>query len=139
VATTGTDADWVVKIVDVYPPDFPDPQPNPAHLRMGGYQQLIRGDVMRSRFRKSFEHPEPLKPGEVTEVAFTLPDVLHTFRRGHRVQIQIQSSWFPLVDRNPQTFVPNIARAQAADFRKALHQVHRTPKAPSAVTVRVLK
>jgi putative CocE/NonD family hydrolase len=139
VATTGTDADWVVKIVDVYPPDFPDPQPNPAHLRMGGYQQLIRGDVMRSRFRKSFEHPEPLKPGEVTPVAFTLPDVLHTFRRGHRVQIQIQSSWFPLVDRNPQTFVPNIARAQAADFRKALHQVHRTPKAPSAVTVRVLK
>ena len=139
VATTGTDADWVVKIVDVYPPDFPDPQPNPAHLRMGGYQQLIRGDVMRSRFRKSFEHPEPLKPGEVTPVAFTLPDVLHTFRRGHRVQIQVQSSWFPLVDRNPQTFVPNIARAQAADFRKALHQVHRTPKAPSAVTVRVLK
>ena len=68
-----------------------------------------------------------------------LPDVLHTFRRGHRMQIQVQSSWFPLVDRNPQTFVPNIARAQAADFRKALHQVHRTPKAPSAVTVRVLK
>ena len=139
VATTGTDADWVVKIVDVYPPDFPDPQPNPAHLRMGGYQQLIRGDVMRSRFRKSFEHPEPLKPGEVTPVSFTLPDVLHTFRRGHRMQIQVQSSWFPLVDRNPQTFVPNIARAQATDFRKALHQVHRTPKAPSAVTVRVLK
>ena len=139
VATTGTDADWVVKIVDVYPPDFPDPQPNPAHLRMGGYQQLIRGDVMRSRFRKSFEQPEPLKPGEVTPVVFTLPDVLHTFRRGHRVQIQVQSSWFPLVDRNPQTFVPNIARAQAADFRKALHQVHRSPQAPSAVTVRVLK
>ncbi|MEY4689859.1 MAG: hypothetical protein RIT19_184 [Verrucomicrobiota bacterium] len=139
VATTGTDADWVVKIVDVYPPDFPDPQPNPAHLRMGGYQQLIRGDVMRSRFRKSFERPEPMKPGEVTPVSFTLPDVLHTFRRGHRMQIQVQSSWFPLVDRNPQTFVPNIARAQATDFRKALHQVHRTPKAPSAVTVRVLK
>jgi len=138
VATTGTDADWVVKIIDVYPPDFPDPQPNPAHLRMGGYQQLIRGDVMRSRFRKSFEHPEPMTPGQVTPVEFTLPDTLHTFRRGHRVQVQVQSSWFPLVDRNPQTFVPNIARAQASDFRKALHQLHRTPQAPSALTVRVL-
>ncbi len=138
VTTTGTDADWVVKIVDVCPPDFPDPQPNPAHLRMGGYQQLIRGDVMRSRFRKSFEHPEPMTPGQVTPVEFTLPDTLHTFRRGHRVQVQVQSSWFPLVDRNPQTFVPNIARAQASDFRKALHQLHRTPQAPSALTVRVL-
>lgn len=138
VTTTGTDADWVVKIVDVYPPDFPDLQPNPAHLRMGGYQQLIRGDVMPSRFRKSFEQPEPMVPGQITPVSFTLPDILHTFRRGHRVQVQVQSSWFPLVDRNPQTFVPNIARAQASDFRKAIHQVHRTPGNPSALTVRVL-
>jgi putative CocE/NonD family hydrolase len=138
VTTTGTDADWVVKVVDVYPPDFPDPQPNPAHLRMGGYQQLIRGDVMPSRFRKSFEQPEPMVPGQITPVSFTLPDILHTFRRGHRVQVQVQSSWFPLVDRNPQTFIPNIARAQASDFRKAVHQVHRTPENPSALTVRVL-
>lgn len=138
VTTTGTDADWVVKVVDVYPPDFPDLQPNPAHLRMGGYQQLIRGDVMPSRFRKSFEQPEPMVPGQITPVSFTLPDILHTFRRGHRVQVQIQSSWFPLVDRNPQTFIPNIARAQASDFRKAIHQVHRTPGNPSALTIRVL-
>jgi putative CocE/NonD family hydrolase len=138
VTTTGTDADWVVKVVDVYPPDFPDLQPNPAHLRMGGYQQLIRGDVMPSRFRKSFEQPEPMVPGQITPVSFTLPDILHTFRRGHRVQVQIQSSWFPLVDRNPQTFIPNIARAQASDFRKAMHQVHRTPGNPSALTIRVL-
>jgi putative CocE/NonD family hydrolase len=138
VTTTGTDADWVVKVVDVYPPDFPDPQPNPAHLRMGGYQQLIRGDVMPSRFRKSFEQPEPMVPGQITPVSFTLPDIVHTFRRGHRVQVQVQSSWFPLVDRNPQTFIPNIARAQASDFRKAVHQVHRTPENPSALTVRVL-
>jgi predicted acyl esterase len=93
---------------------------------------------MPSRFRKSFEQPEPMVPGQITPVSFTLPDILHTFRRGHRVQVQVQSSWFPLVDRNPQTFIPNIARAQASDFRKAVHQVHRTPENPSALTVRVL-
>ena len=138
VSTTGTDADWVVKLVDVYPPDFPDPQPNPAHLRMGGYQQLVRGEVLRGRFRKSFEHPEPMQPGTVTPIRFTLPDVLHTFRRGHRLQVQVQSSWFPLVDRNPQTFVANIARAQASDFRKASHRLHHQPDAASTLTVRVL-
>ena len=138
VTTTGTDADWVVKLVDVYPPDFPDPHPNPAHLRMGGYQQLVRGEVMRGRFRNSFERPEPMEPGRVTPMRFTLPDVLHTFRRGHRLQVQVQSSWFPLVDRNPQTFVPNIARARASDFRKATHRLHHEPKAASALTVRVL-
>ena len=138
VSTTGSDADWVVKLVDVYPPDFPDPQPNPAHLRMGGYQQLVRGEVMRGRFRNSFERPEPMEPGRITPIRFTLPDVLHTFRRGHRLQVQVQSSWFPLVDRNPQTFVPNIARAQATDFKKATHRLHHGPEAGSVLTVRVL-
>jgi len=138
VSTTGTDADWVVKLVDVYPPDFPDPQPNPSHLRMGGYQQLVRGEVMRGRFRNSFERPEPMEPGRVTPIRFTLPDVLHTFRRGHRLQVQVQSSWFPLVDRNPQTYVANIARARPTDFRKAMHRLHHRPDAASALTVRVL-
>jgi putative CocE/NonD family hydrolase len=138
VATSGTDADWVVKVIDVYDADFPNPDPNPAHVVMGGYQQLVRGDVMRARFRNSFEKPEPMEPGKVTRIEFTMPDVLHTFRRGHRVMVQVQSSWFPLVDRNPQKFVDNIAYAKPEDFRKATQRVYRTHDAPSALTVQVL-
>jgi putative CocE/NonD family hydrolase len=138
VATTGTDADWVVKLIDVYQPHFPNPEPNPAYLQMGGYQQLVRGDVMRSRFRNSFEKPEALEPGKTTKIEFTIPDVLHTFRRGHRVMVQVQSSWFPLVDRNPQTYVPNIAWAKPEDFKKATQRVHRSATAASGITVQVL-
>jgi putative CocE/NonD family hydrolase len=138
VTTTGTDADWVVKLIDVYQPHFPNPEPNPAYLQMGGYQQLVRGDVMRGRFRNSFEKPEALEPGKATKIEFTIPDVLHTFRRGHRVMVQVQSSWFPLVDRNPQTFVPNIAWAKPEDFRKATQRVHRSATAASGITVQVL-
>jgi putative CocE/NonD family hydrolase len=101
VSTTGTDADWVVKLIDIYPGDFPDPSPNPAHVQMGAYQQLVRGDVFRGKFRNSFDQPEPFDPGKVSKVEFSMPDVFHTFRRGRRVMIQVQSSWFPLVDRNP--------------------------------------
>ena len=102
VSTTGTDADWVVKLIDVYPQDATDPEPNPANVRMGGYQQLVRGDVMRGKFRNSFEKPEPFESGKPTKVKFVIPDTCHTFRPGHRIMIQVQSSWFPLVDRNPQ-------------------------------------
>jgi putative CocE/NonD family hydrolase len=123
VATTGTDADFIVKLIDVHPDDAPDPEPNPAGVRMGGYQQLVRGDVMRGRFRRSFEKPEPFVPNQPTEVSWTLPDVCHTFRTGHRLMVQVQSTWFPLVDRNPQTFVPNIFEAKPEDFRKATHRV----------------
>ncbi|MCC6821094.1 MAG: CocE/NonD family hydrolase [Verrucomicrobia subdivision 3 bacterium] len=137
VTTTGTDADWVVKLMDVYDADFPNPDPNPAYVVMGGYQQLVRGDVMRSRFRNSFETPEALVPGQVTKIEFTMPDVCHTFRRGHRVMVHVQSSWFPLVDRNPQTFV-NIATATPEDFRKATQRVYHTRTAASALTVSVL-
>lgn len=91
VSTTGTDADWVVKVIDVYPDDADD---------LSGYQMLVRG-----KFREGFEEPKPFVPDEVTRVNFTLPDVNHTFRRGHRIMLQIQSSWFPMFDRNPQTFV----------------------------------
>jgi putative CocE/NonD family hydrolase len=137
VSTTGTDADWIVKLIDVYDPDFPNPEPNPGNVVMGGYQQLVRGDVMRARFRNSFEKPEATVPGDVTRIEFTMPDVCHTFRRGHRVMLQVQSSWFPLVDRNPQTFV-NIATAKPEDFRKATQRVYHTGNAASALTIQVL-
>jgi predicted acyl esterase len=127
-----------VKLIDVYDPDHPDPDPNPTGVRLGGYQQLVRGEPMRGRFRRSYEHPEPFTPGRVEEVAWTMPDVLHTFRRGHRVMVQVQSTWFPLVDRNPQTYVENIWHAQAEDFRKATHRVHRAGGTASAITFRVL-
>ncbi len=137
VSTTGTDADWIVKLIDVYAPDFPNPEPNPSHLVMGGYQQLVRGDVFRGRFRNSFEKPEAFTPGAITRIGFTLPDICHTFRRGHRVMVQVQSSWFPLVDRNPQTFV-NIHTAQPEDFQKATHRLHRGAEHSSSIRVNVL-
>ena len=133
VSTSGSDSDWVVKVVDVYSPDFPDPNPNPTHVRMGSYQQLVRGDVMRGRFRNSFERPEPFEPGKPATVRFTMPDVCHTFRRGHRVMVQVQSTWFPLVDLNPQTFV-DISTAKPQDFRKATQRVYRSAQAASAIS-----
>jgi hypothetical protein len=137
VSTTGTDADWVIKLVDVYAGDFPDPNPNPAHVAMGGYQQLVRGDVFRGKFRNSFEKPEPFEPGKVAKIEFEIPDIFHTFRRGHRVMVQVQSSWFPLVDRNPQTFV-NISTAKPEDFQKATHRIYRGSNTSSSLTVQVL-
>ena len=128
VSTTGTDADWVVKLIDVYPPDHPDPTPNPTGVRLGGFQQLVRGEPFRGKFRNGFDKPEPFQPGQVTRIAFTMPDVLHTFRPGHRIMVQVQSSWFPLVDRNPQKFV-DIYSARKEDFRKAAHRVYYAPGA----------
>jgi len=95
ISTTGTDADWVVKLIDVYPDDSPDPRNNPMNIRMGGYQRLVRGEIFRGKFRNSFEKPEPFVPGQVTKVAFELPDVQHAFFKGHRIMVQVQSSWFP--------------------------------------------
>jgi putative CocE/NonD family hydrolase len=137
VSTTGTDSDWVVKLIDVYAGDFPDPNPNPAHVRMGGYQQLVRGDVFRGKFRNSFEKPEPFEPDKVTKIEFTMPDIFHTFRHGHRVMVQVQSSWFPLVDRNPQKFV-NIPTAKEGDFQKATQRVYRAAVTASSIEVQVL-
>jgi predicted acyl esterase len=105
---------------------------------MGGYQQLVRGELMRGRFRHSYEKPEAFKPGELETVDYVMPDVCHTFRRGHRIMIQVQSSWFPLADRNPQTFV-DIYKAKATDFRKASQRVYRSRSTASAVQVRVLQ
>ena len=138
VSTTGTDADWVVKVIDVYPDDFPDPDPNPTGVKMGGYQQLIRGEPFRGKFRNGFDKPEPFKPGEVTKVKFVMPDVYHTLRPGHRLMVQVQSTWFPLVDRNPQTFC-DIYKADASDFKKQTHKVYRDSEHPSRITVGVMK
>ena len=124
VSLSSTDADFVVKLIDVYPGDEPNDKRNPANIIMAGYQQLVRHEVFRGRFRNSLEKPEPFKPGEVTDVAFALQDILHTFKKGHRVMIQIHSTWFPYIDRNPQKYVDNIYKANAEDFIKAEIRVY---------------
>jgi putative CocE/NonD family hydrolase len=129
VSTSGTDSDWIVKLIDVYPDDYPAGE-SESPVKLGGYQQLVRGDVLRGKFRKSLSKPEPFVPNEPTPVNFTLQDVSHTFRAGHRIMVQIQSSWFPLVDRNPQTFV-DIYRAQDSDFQKATQRVYRSREMPT--------
>jgi putative CocE/NonD family hydrolase len=138
VSTTGTDADWVVKLIDVYPDDLPPPEPNPSGLQPGGYQQLVRGEPMRGKFRTGFDRPQPFEVSTPTAVNFTMPDVNHTFRSGHRIMVQVQSSWFPLVDRNPQTFC-DIYAAKPGDFRKATQRVYRSAAHLSRVTVRILE
>ncbi len=139
VSTSGTDGDWVVKIIDEFPVDAPSPDPNPKNVEMGDYQELIRGEIMRGRFRNSFEKPEPFKPGEVSKVEFSLQDINHTFLKGHRIMIQVQSSWFPFFDRNPQTFVTNIYKAEQKDFRKAEIKLYHSKQYPSSVNVKFLK
>jgi putative CocE/NonD family hydrolase len=119
VILSTTDADFIVKLIDVYPDDHPNYPHNPSTVKMGGYQQLVRHEVFRGRFRNSFEKPEPFVPGEPTDVQIPLQDILHTFKKGHKVMIQIHSTWFPYIDRNPQQFVENIYKAQATDFIKS--------------------
>ena len=138
VSTTGTDADYVVKLIDVFPDDLEDYPENDKDVPMAGYQFMVRGDILRGRYRDSFEHPEPFTPGEVTRVSFEIPAILHTFKPGHRIMIQVQNSWFPLVDRNPQTFV-NIYEAGEEDFQKATHRIYHDETRPSAVRVGILK
>jgi putative CocE/NonD family hydrolase len=140
VSTTGTDSDFVVKLVDVYPGNYPTPkapegQSAPANaVRMGGYQQLVRGEPFRGKYRMSLERPEPFTPGKPAAINFEMPDVYHAFRRGHKIMIQVQSSWFPLVDRNPQKFM-DIPQATAQDFQKATQRVYRSRNLQSSVTV----
>ena len=137
VSTTGTDSDFVVKLIDVYPDDTPDPSPNPKKIHMGGYQQLVRGEPFRGKFRESFSDPKPFTPGKMTKIEFTMPDVLHTFRRGHRIMVQVQSSWFPLVDLNPQTFT-NIYTAERSQFKPATERVYHSQAAASVLEVNLL-
>jgi putative CocE/NonD family hydrolase len=138
VATTGSDADWVVKIIDVYPDDTPDNPRTAPGVHLGGYQQMVRSEVMRGRFRESFTTPKPFVPNEVTAVPFTVQDVLHTFKKGHRLMVQVQSTWFPLVDRNPQKYVPNIYEADETDFQPATHRLYHNPAKASQLVVKVL-
>jgi len=138
VSTTGTDSDFIVKLIDVYPDNYPDPDPNPTGVKMGGYEQLVRGEPFRGKFRYSFEHPEPFTPGKTEEIHFQMPDVNHCFRRGHRIMVQVQSSWFPLVDRNPQTFT-NIPTAKPADFKTATERVYHSREEPSFLEVDVIR
>jgi putative CocE/NonD family hydrolase len=130
VSTSGTDSDWVVKLIDVYPDDFAEGNVNPPTAKFGGYQQLVRGDVMRGKFRNSLEKPEPFVPNQPTPVNFRLQDAAHTFRCGHKIMVQIQSTWFPLIDRNPQKFV-DIYTATEADFQKASQRVFHSQQLPS--------
>jgi uncharacterized protein len=144
IASTATDSDFVVKLIDVYPENYGDDEGRPNKrvtdappVRMGGYQELLRGEPFRAKFRNSWEKPEALTPGKQTEVDFTMPDLFHTFRRGHRIMVQVQSSWFPLTDRNPQTFT-DIPHAKPEDFKKATEQVFREKDAASGVEVLVM-
>lgn len=134
VSTTGTDADYVVKVIDVYPDSFPDYRNKYMNVPMGGYQMLVRAEPMRAKFRNSFEKPEALVPGKVTRIAFEMPDIFHTFRKGHRLMVHVQSSWFPISDRNPQKFV-DIYSASEADFQQATHTIHRSAQYPSSITI----
>jgi putative CocE/NonD family hydrolase len=145
IASSATDSDFDVKLIDVYPEDYPDNDEakggkrgqDAPPIHMGGYQELLRGEPMRAKFRNSWEKPEPLVPGKMTEVDFTMPDLYHTFRAGHRIMVQVQSSWFPLTDRNPQTFT-DIPFAKPDQFVKATEQVFHQKDAASGVEVQVL-
>ena len=143
VSTSGTDADWVVKLIDVYPASFPTPagerggDVGPPAVSLGGFQQLVRGNPLRGKFRNSYEKPEPFVPGKVEPIKYELGQVNHTFRRGHRIMVQVQSSWFPLIDLNPQTFM-RIPDAQPGDFKKATQRVYHAPGTASGLELMVL-
>ena len=133
VATTGTDGDWIVKLIDVYPEQYPkDP-------KLAGWELMVANDVLRARFRSSFVTPAPLTPNQVTPLTIDLHSQDYRFLKGHRIMVQVQSSWFPLIDRNPQTFVPNIFEARASDYRPATVRVYRSARWPSSIEVQVVK
>ena len=135
VATTGTDADWIVKVIDVHPADAEDQENMQKHLKMSNYHLLVRSEVMRGKFRNSFTYPEPFIPNKKTGVPIKLQDVFHTFKKGHKLQVQVQSTWFPLIDLNPQTYVDNIFKATEEDFKTQKHTVFTS----SSIEFSVLK
>jgi hypothetical protein len=144
IASTGTDSDFDVKLIDVFPEDYPEPDEAqsakhsaapPVFLQ--GYEMMVRGEPFRAKFRNSWKKPEPLVPGKITDVDFTMQDVNHTFLKGHRIMVQVQSSWFPLTDRNPQMF-EDIAKARPEDFKKATETVFHQAGAASGIELLVL-
>lgn len=138
ISTTGTDADIIVKLIDVFPDTAKNPSGGDIKVPLGGYQMMVRGEVFRGRYRNSYEKPEAFVPKKITEVKYDLPDVAHTFKKGHRIMIQVQNSWFPLVDRNPQNFV-DIYKCSDSDFRKATQRIYHDSKHPSHVVLNVMK
>ncbi|QQS45577.1 MAG: CocE/NonD family hydrolase [Acidobacteriota bacterium] len=128
-STSGSDSDWIVKLIDVYAEDYPQ------EPKMGGYQLMVANDVFRGRFRKSFEKPEPVKPGQIEEYTIDLHQIDHCFRKGHKIMVQVQSTWFPVIDRNPQKYVPNIFKARDEDYISATQRIYRTRSHPSHVKV----
>jgi putative CocE/NonD family hydrolase len=130
-ATTGSDADWVVKLIDVYP-EKPDTEWN-----LSSYELMISDEIFRGRYRNSYEKPEAIVPGEVTPFTIDLHTADHVFKKGHRIMVQVQSTWFPLYDRNPQKFVPNIFEAKESDYQKATEKIYRSQKYPSRVEISV--
>ena len=132
-STTGSDADWIVKLIDVYPED------NPSNWNLAGYQLMVSNEVFRGRYREGFEKPKAIEPNKVLEYTWSLHTQNYTFKKGHRIMVQVQSTWFPIIDRNPQTFVPNIFEAKEADFKAATHRVYRTSQYPSRVDVPVVR
>jgi uncharacterized protein len=139
VATTGTDADYIVKLIDVFPDSTPDHAGLPPTVHMGHYEMLVRANGMRARFRDGFDRAVAMVPNQPTEIPFELNDVNHMFRTGHRIMVQIQSSWFPIEDLNPQTFVSNVEMAKRSDFRVATQRVYHTPSMPSQLHVLVIE
>ena len=127
-STTGTDSDWVVKLIDVYPNDVPEPASQGAKPSMAGFELPVGIEIFRGRYLKSFAQPSPLEPGKVERYSWKLPDVDHVFLPGHRIMVQVQSSWFPLYDRNPQTYVPSIFFARPEDYRAATQRVFHGPQ-----------
>jgi uncharacterized protein len=136
VSTSGTDSDYIVKVIDVYPDRYAD-EKGDVNNKMGGFQQMVRGDSIRGKFRNSFEKPEPFSPNKPAAVNFTTSDIHHTFQRGHRIMVQIHSSWFPVSDINPQRFM-DISKATSADFQKATERIYHTIDMPSQVKVGLL-
>ena len=131
-STTGTDSDWIVKLIDVYPEKY---EPDPT---MGGYQLMIAGDVVRARYRTSFEKPAPVAANAVLPYEIPFPANDHVFRKGHRIMVQVQSTWFPVIDRNPQRFVPNIFNARDSDFQKATQRIYRSGTQASHILLPVM-
>lgn len=131
-STTGSDADWIVKLIDVYP------EYDPENWDTAGFQLMVSNEVFRGRYRRSFETPEAIHPDTVLEYAFSLHTQNYTFRRGHRIMVQVQSSWFPLIDRNPQTFTPSIFEAKPEDFRARTHRIYRSTAQASRVEIPVV-
>ena len=132
-STTGSDADWIVKLIDVYPENYPQ------NWALAGYQLMVSNEVFRGRYREGFEKPKAIEPNKVLEYTWSLHTQNYTFKKGHRIMVQVQSTWFPIIDRNPQTFVPNIFEAKDSDFRAATHRVYRTDAYPSRVDVPVVR